>query len=635
MERTNSTDKGYTYGGKDYTYETRYDFNNQPYQVATTSSPTVISNYGMNKKVGDITSTYQNNINTSTPSFPTGTKRAVYAPSGDGYTGEFLGYAGTPQEEETLMSQFSQRGQTSYGTDFTAPEGAQLTPEGTYLYQGQYYTKDQLGSPENLASIQNVGLQQKRYDEALQSELDSINKRYDMYKQEQQRITASGAAGAQTALLQSGAGGRGSVAQYASVTADQRVNTIMADGQRALADLDAKRDELLSAAKVAYADKDYKLLENLNTQIEKNRTAMLDVTREANKKVAEATRQAGVDTAIASLYESGVTDPTEIIKKLREQGRKDITLKDISDSIKNITPEGLDDIVKTARNNGAPSNVIQSILSAKNVSDAYKAAGTYASGGTGIIGEYNFYRSQAELAGQTPVDFNTYQTMDANRKAKIAGAGTGSEMGLYIGLTPATATAVRSQVSAFKSEPMITNFSTIQEGYNFAKSLSDTTKNPADDQALIYALAKALDPGSVVREGEYATAQKYAQSWISSFGKSITQAMAGTGFLSQEARKNIKKAIESKYNASKRSYDTVRNDYVKGINDITGRDDGDKFVRDYQTPTITDDLIKSEEEAKQKVIDLGNFKTEIREQVLQMRKDGASYIDIYNYFNQP
>jgi len=46
MERTNVTDKGYSYGGKNYTYETRKDANNNPYQVAieSTTPTTTIQN---------------------------------------------------------------------------------------------------------------------------------------------------------------------------------------------------------------------------------------------------------------------------------------------------------------------------------------------------------------------------------------------------------------------------------------------------------------------------------------------------------------------------------------------------------------------------------------------------------------
>lgn len=160
----------------------------------------------------------------------------------------------------------------------------------------------------------------------------------------------------------------------------------------------------------------------------------------------------------------------------------------------------------------------------------------------------------------------------------------GDQPQLYSGLSSTTATAVRGKVSNFKAEPVAQNFATVQDGYMFANSLSNTTTNPADDQALIYSLAKALDPGSVVREGEYATAQKYAQSWVAAFGKSVSQAIYGTGFLSNDARANIKKTIEQKYNATKKSYDNLYKQYVSGINQLTGRADGANFLTDYAVP---------------------------------------------------
>jgi hypothetical protein len=128
----------------------------------------------------------------------------------------------------------------------------------------------------------------------------------------------------------------------------------------------------------------------------------------------------------------------------------------------------------------------------------------------------------------------------------------------------------------------------VQEGRNFAGSLDNKTTNPVDDQGLIYALAKALDPGSVVREGEYATAQKYSQSWIQSYGKAVTQALAGTGFLTEQARRQIKDTIESKYKASLASYTNLQGQYEQGINSLTGRDDGSKFIHDYQTGSSGD-----------------------------------------------
>lgn len=238
-----------------------------------------------------------------------------------------------------------------------------------------------------------------------------------------------------------------------------------------------------------------------------------------------------------------------------------------------------------AAQNGAPPAIVNSIINSTDLGSALGAAGQYAAKETATsIQEYNF----AKRNGYTG-SFTDYQNEDANRKRSIAAAGVagGSESGLYFGLPSSTATAIRSQVTGFKSEPAVTNFSTIQEGYNFVNNLSNTTTNPSDDQGLIYALAKALDPGSVVREGEYATAQKYSQSLIASYGAGVTQAINGTGFLSEQARKNIKATIKAKFDAAKTSYNQVRGSYVRGINDLTGRDDGAKFIHEYSTAPST------------------------------------------------
>jgi len=203
-----------------------------------------------------------------------------------------------------------------------------------------------------------------------------------------------------------------------------------------------------------------------------------------------------------------------------------------------------------------------------------------------------FELSQGQSRYEYNPDTGQFEVV-ASVAPKASATGTDANDQLYSGLSSATATSVRSKVSQFKSEPIIQNFATIQEGYNFANSIDTNTKNPADDQALIYSLAKALDPGSVVREGEYATAQKYSQSWIKSYGKSIEQALLGTGFLSTTARENIKKTISGKYQSSKQSYENLYSNYKTGINNLTGRSDGDKFITDYITPTPTEPQINS------------------------------------------
>jgi hypothetical protein len=234
-------------------------------------------------------------------------------------------------------------------------------------------------------------------------------------------------------------------------------------------------------------------------------------------------------------------------------------------------------VLEEAHKNGADQATLKKIQESTTREGALLAAGRFLSSPeTEVI--------KLENGSTVLINRQTGQTIKNFGGAKPTESEVvpGDNPQLYSGLTAKTATAVRSQVGNFKSEPSVQNFVTIQEGRNFANSMSNDTKNPADDQGLIYALAKALDPGSVVREGEYATAQKYSQSWIKAYGKGVEQALAGTGFLSKTARENIKKTIETKFNASKKTYDTVYNEYANGINSLTGRADGTKFLRDYR-----------------------------------------------------
>jgi len=95
---------------------------------------------------------------------------------------------------------------------------------------------------------------------------------------------------------------------------------------------------------------------------------------------------------------------------------------------------------------------------------------------------------------------------------------------------------------------------------------------------LIYAFAKAMDPDSVVREGEYATVQKYSQTWGEQFKMNINRASLGQEFISDEAKKSMVDTIRSKYEASKWQYEIERKNKVKRINDYSWKDIGDQVI---------------------------------------------------------
>lgn len=145
--------------------------------------------------------------------------------------------------------------------------------------------------------------------------------------------------------------------------------------------------------------------------------------------------------------------------------------------------------------------------------------------------------------------------------------------------------SVITKASEFDTQQPVKSFQILQESKNLVDSLASNTTNPVDDQALIYAFAKAMDPNSVVRESEYATAQAYAQDTLSKLGYDVQRFFDAKGFLKPDARGNIKTTINSKYKASEKSYDQTRNSYIKTINNLAGADVGSKVLQDYKFDT--------------------------------------------------
>lgn len=149
------------------------------------------------------------------------------------------------------------------------------------------------------------------------------------------------------------------------------------------------------------------------------------------------------------------------------------------------------------------------------------------------------------------------------------------------GLSTSAQRRVDAKAKAFDAQPAVKRAATMAESVSFANGLDPNTKNPADDQALIYAFAKAMDPDSVVREGEYATVQKYAQSWAERFGFDVRRVFSNTAFLTPQARANMKTTIQQKFAAGKTQYDNLRRSYAEQINRITGQADGADYLVDY------------------------------------------------------
>lgn len=134
---------------------------------------------------------------------------------------------------------------------------------------------------------------------------------------------------------------------------------------------------------------------------------------------------------------------------------------------------------------------------------------------------------------------------------------------------PAQQRRIDAIVKGFDAQPITKRTTIMSEGVGIAQSLKDDTTNPADDQALIYAFAKVMDPESVVRESEYETVRKYGQSLAERFGFNAQRVFSNTAFLTPEARKNMKQTLMTKFGVEQRAYDNLRKEYGRKIDRIT------------------------------------------------------------------
>lgn len=173
--------------------------------------------------------------------------------------------------------------------------------------------------------------------------------------------------------------------------------------------------------------------------------------------------------------------------------------------------------------------------------------------------------------------------------------------GVLSTLPTSVQTKIISKADSIGSSDIGKRYNATVDAINIINGIDTASKNPADHQTIIYSFAKSLDPESVVREGEYATIKRYAQSLIDRYGKEVTNAIAGTGFLSQKAIDNIKSTMNNNYNSRKLQYDNLVKDTKRIINNIAGKNVADEIMVDYSAGVTNT-------QTKQPEIDRANIK---------------------------
>lgn len=131
--------------------------------------------------------------------------------------------------------------------------------------------------------------------------------------------------------------------------------------------------------------------------------------------------------------------------------------------------------------------------------------------------------------------------------------------------------------SAFKFAPLLRQYANID-----VKNLSSSQR-----QGIISDYAKALDPDSVVREGEYATVAKYSSSFGEKTLSEINQFLSGNGTLSDNAAKKVIDAINSRGKNYIEQEKNIRKQYIDKINRISWDNRGEQELvyPDYSSGT--------------------------------------------------
>jgi len=115
----------------------------------------------------------------------------------------------------------------------------------------------------------------------------------------------------------------------------------------------------------------------------------------------------------------------------------------------------------------------------------------------------------------------------------------------------------------FMKSDLTKQFDKAKEGIDKVRALAASkSQGGANDVALIYAFMKAQDPGSVVKEGEFATAQKYSGSLYDMFGIKFDRIRGGSDMLTPEQRQSMIRAAETAFGSQEQSYSAFREQFA-------------------------------------------------------------------------
>lgn len=148
----------------------------------------------------------------------------------------------------------------------------------------------------------------------------------------------------------------------------------------------------------------------------------------------------------------------------------------------------------------------------------------------------------------------------------------------------------------FEALPDVKDYRTVETAYQQVQRLSQNSGNPADDVALTFSFMKMLDPGSVVREGEYALVGR-AQGLTGRALVALQRIDSGEA-LTPELRRDLRETAGRVLESRRARYEALESQY-RGYAEEDGIDPDRVVPRSQPAPTAGGRRLRFEAAAPQ------------------------------------
>ncbi len=228
----------------------------------------------------------------------------------------------------------------AYVGDIYYPPGAELPKDNT----GNYF-QTTATSPTDDKILASLNDQKSQTDALTASIITSIQAQYAQLIKQQEQVNAAQKGGETKLLLRNGG------LQHTG-SGQNVLSATVSYGISQLADLNNKEQMAILQAQQAGQQQDFQLQDKINQEISSIRdkkveaaTKLNDQIAAANQKLAEDQKkndelkaQVNTENLIGNFVSQGITDPTQIMNLLNENGNGTTTLKQIDDALKIVNP---------------------------------------------------------------------------------------------------------------------------------------------------------------------------------------------------------------------------------------------------------------------------------------------------------